>query len=212
MSSPDNSSNGPVMQLLASGLQLWVRQQCQAIGSLEIQLQGSALQLLRGRLAGVQLLARKVVYRHLHIELVELSSGPIQVHIGNLLKGKPLQLEQAFRIEGQVSFTAEGLTRSLDAPQWRALGDGLAEELLGIQPLAELRINRDALVFAAIGHGGRELIELETGVSAAEGSVEVRSRNGSLASRLPMDPGIHVTDARLEAGMVQLLGEARVSV
>jgi hypothetical protein len=45
-----STTSGPVMQLLASGLQLWVRQQCDAIESLEIQLEGSALGLLRGKL------------------------------------------------------------------------------------------------------------------------------------------------------------------
>jgi hypothetical protein len=212
MSNSDEKPNGPVMQLLASGLQLWIRQQCQAIGSLDIQLEGSALQLLRGRLAGVQLLARRVVYRNLHFELVELRSGPIQVHSGNLLKGQPLQLEQAFQIQGQVSFTPEGLTRSLSTPQWRALGDTLAEALLGIVPLVELRMNRDSLVLATRGLGSPELIELETTVTAVEGSVEIRSRDGSVSSRLPMDPGITIEDARLEAGMVQLVGAARVSV
>ena len=212
MSTPDETTGGPVMQLLASGLQFWIRQQCQAVGSLNIQLEGSALQLLRGKLAGVQLLARRVVYKQLHIELVELRSGPIQVHIGNLLKGQPLQLEHAFQIQGQASFTPDGLTRSLSAPQWRALGDSLGEALLGIVPLVELRMSRDKLVFTARGLGSPELIELETTLAAVEGSVEIRSCEGSLSSRLPMDPGITIRDARLEAGMVQLLGEARVSV
>jgi hypothetical protein len=212
MSTPEEKTSGPVMQLLASGLQLWIRQQCQSIGSLDIQLEGSSLQLLRGRLAGVQLLARRVVYKQLHIELVDLRSGPIQVHIGNLLKGQPLQLQQAFQIEGQVSFTPSGLTRSLIDPQWRALGDSLGEALLGIVPLVELRMNRDHLVFAARGLGSRELIELETTVTAKDGSIEIRSSDGSLSTHLPMDPAITISEARLEAGMVQLLGEARVSV
>lgn len=212
MTTPDVRGNGPVMQLLASGLQLWIRQHCQAVGSLDLQLEGTALQLLRGRLAGVQLLARRVVYQNLHFELVELRSGPIQVHSGNLLKGQPLQLEQGFVIQGQVSFTPDGLTRSLSAPQWRALGDSLAETLLGIVPLVELRMNGDSLVLAARGLGSPDLLELETSVAAVEGSVEIRSRDGSVSRRLPMDPGITIEDARLEAGMVQLVGAARVSV
>lgn len=212
MSSPDAHGNGPVMQLLASGLQLWIRQQCEAIGSLDIQLEGSALQLLRGRLAGVQLLARRVVYRDLHLELVELRSGPIQVHIGNLIKGQPLQLEHAFQINGQVSLTPDGLTRSLSAPSWRVLGDTLGEELLGIVPLVELRIRHDSLVFAARGLGARDLVELETSVAAVDGSVEIRSRAGDVRSLLPMDRGITIHDARLEGGMVQMVGVAQVSV
>ncbi|MDA0718353.1 MAG: DUF2993 domain-containing protein [Cyanobacteria bacterium] len=211
MSSSDDKPNGPVMQLLASGLQLWVRQQCQAIGSLDIQLQGTALQLFRGRLAGVQLLARKVIFKDLHFELVELTSGPIQVQIGNLLKGQALQLERAFEIQGQVSFTADGLTRCLSAPQWRALGDGLGETLLGIVPLVELRMCRDNLLFTAQALGTPDLIEMATNVVAAEGSIEIHSVDGNVSSRLPMDPGISIRDARIEAGMVHLVGTAQVS-
>ena len=48
-----------MLNLLASGLQLWVRQQCDAVESLELQLHGSALGLLRGRLEGVSLVARR---------------------------------------------------------------------------------------------------------------------------------------------------------
>jgi hypothetical protein len=121
------SESSPVLNLLASGLQLWVRQQCDAVESLELQLHGSALGLLRGRLEGVSLVARRVVYAALEIEMVELRSSAIQVQLGNLLKGQAVQLHHAFQIEGYVAFTAAGLGRSLCMAQWRSLGDQLAE-------------------------------------------------------------------------------------
>lgn len=208
---PNANPSRPVMQLLARGLQLWVRQQCQSIDSLEIRLEGSPLQLLRGRLAGVRLLARRVVYQQFHLELVELASGPIQVHVGNLLRGQPLQLEQAFQIQGQVSFTPAGLTRSLGDPRWRSLADSLGETLLGIVPLGGVRIHHDKLVLTALAQGRPDPIEQETTVASVGGSVEIRCVAGSPSYLLPMDPGITIGAARLEAGMLQLLGDARVS-
>ena len=49
MSSP---SSGPVLQLLASGLQRWIRSQCDSVEDLNLSLQGSAFALLKGRLKG----------------------------------------------------------------------------------------------------------------------------------------------------------------
>ncbi|MFM7676913.1 MAG: DUF2993 domain-containing protein [Synechococcus sp.] len=203
--------SGPVMQLLAGGLQLWIRQQCQAIESLEIQLEGSALQLLRGRLRGVRLMARRVRYQDLEIELVELRSEPIQVAMGQLLRGQALQLEHPFQVRGQVAFTADGLSRSLCRSQWRSLGDWLGEQLLGLVPLVRLRIQQDRLVLAAQGVGQPGLIELETDLQAVGGTVEIRAVDRSLTARLPMDPNITIERANLEGGMVQLHGSARVS-
>ena len=212
MGSSSNTSSGPVMQLLSSGLQFWVRQQCQAIDSLDLQLQGSALALLRGQLAGVRLMARRVTYQNLQLELVELTSSPIAVNIGALLKGQPLQLQQPFTIQGQVSFSAEGLTQSLTHPQWRELGDQLADALLGIAPLVELRISHNHLIVAAQPAGDQGLVELETQLQVIDGSVAIAPLKGDLDVRLPLDPGITVERANLEGGMVPLFGTAKVSV
>ena len=200
------------MQLVASGLQLWVRQQCDAIESLEIQLEGSALGLLRGKLAGVRLMARRVSYQQLELELVQLTSSPIEVNIGKLLKGQPLQLQHPFTIRGQVGFTAEGLNQSISRPQWRGLADHLGEMLLGISPVVELRISQDKLIFAAKAAGEVGLVELETHLDATDGAVVINAIQGKLQVELPMDPGITIERANLEGGMVQLYGTAKVSV
>ena len=200
----------PVLQLLAAGLQLWVRQQCESVESLEIQLQGSALQLLRGRLEGVRLFARGVSYRNLRLELVELSSAGLQVQMGNLWRGQPVQLQQSFRISGLVSFTPEGLSQSLAQPQWRPLADQLAEELLGIAPLVRLAIRGDRLVFTAQAVGEPRPVELETTLQASAGSVLITAAEGAVSCLLPMDPAVAVERAVLEAGMVVLEGNATV--
>ena len=204
--SPDStaSGNSPVLNLLASGLQAWIRQQCEAVESLELQLHGSALGLLRGRLAGVSLVARRVIYSSLEIEMVELRSSAIQVQLGNLLKGQALQLHQAFQIEGYVAFTAAGLCRSLCMPQWRGLGDQLAETLLGLTPLQEVRIERDRLILQAQG------MSCDTLPEAVDGHLELRRAEGEQRVALPGDPNIQISEANLEGRLLQLHGNARV--
>ena len=204
--SPDNTAagNSPVLNLLASGLQAWIRQQCEAVESLELQLHGSALGLLRGRLEGVSLVARRVIYSSLEIEMVELRSSAIQVQLGNLLKGQALQLHQAFEIEGYVAFTAAGLCRSLCMPQWRGLGDQLAETLLGLTPLQEVRIERDLLILQAQG------MSCDTLPEAVDGHLELRRAEGEQRVALPGDPNIQISEANLEGRLLQLHGTARV--
>ncbi len=208
------SHNGPVMQLLASALQLWLRQQCDEIDSLEIRLDGSALALMKGRRAGVHVRARRVSYQSLEIELVDLCSEPIQVQMSQLLRGRGLQLENPFRIRGLVGFTAEGLSRSLAQPQWRVLGDAIGDALLGISPLSELRVEANQLILSALTAGEQGRMELAVDVRAVDGTVEFRSleavEDGVAVHRLPMDPNITIEKAALEAGMLQLSGAARV--
>jgi hypothetical protein len=197
--------SSPVLQLLASGLQFWIRQQCEAVESLELQLHGSSLGLLRGRLDGVSLVARRVVFSSLEIERVELRSDAIDVQVGNLLRGRAVQLDHPFNIEGTVAFSAGGLGRSLCTPHWRPLGDQLVDGLLGLTPLQSVSIERDRLVLQAQDH------RCETIPRAVDGHLELCGEEGRPCVALPADPNITIEDSNLVGGLLQLQGRARVS-
>ena len=199
------------MKLLASGLQLWIRQQCQSVESLDLELQGSAVGLLRGRIDGVQLLARRSVYQHLPIEQVELLSEPISVQVGNLLKGQPLSLDQPFAVVGQLSFTADGLTTLFGHPHWRGLAEQLQDQVFGQLPLQRVQIEADRLVFALQASAPGERVELQMVPRAAAGTIELASPAGETLFRFAMDSAITIERVWIEAGMVQLRGRARVS-
>ncbi|WP_087069221.1 DUF2993 domain-containing protein [Cyanobium sp. NIES-981] len=202
---------GPALQLLAAALRLWIRQQCEAIDQLELDLDGSALQLLGGHLDGVRLQARRVRYQGLELESVTLRSEPIQVQLGKVLRGQPLQLDEAFRIRGLVRFTPEGLDRSLAQQAWRPLADSLAETLLGIGPLLAVTVRQPWLVLKARIPGSTTVRELDTRLQAELGSIALHAADGTTAMRLPMDPAITIERAAVEGGLVVLEGEATVT-
>ena len=155
--------------------------------------------------------SRRVVFRNLRFDRVELGSGAIRVRIGTLLRGQSLQLEEPFQVRGSVAFSGPDLGASLATPSWRSLGDGLAEEILGLSPLAGVRIEEEKLVLIAQGSGSETPLEVPTSVQAADGRIEILSVDGGALCRLPMDPAIRIEQAQIGAGLLQLLGEARVS-
>ena len=206
-----SDASGPLLRLVSAALQLWLRQQCERLDSLEIQLQGTAAALLRGRLAAVRVQARGVHYQNLQLELVELTSGPLRLQMGSLWRGRGVQLQEPFEVRGLVSFTAAGLNHSLAQPRWRGLADQLAEELLGITPLVSLRTVDNRLVLAAQGVGEARPVEVDATIEAGPAGLELVTADGSLRSLLPMDSNLRVKRATIEAGMLVLDGEATVT-
>ena len=201
----------PLLRLIAAGLQLWLRQQCERLDSLELQLQGSAAALVRGRLAGVRVRARGVHYQHLQLDLVDLTSGPLRVQMGSLWRGQPVKLREPFAVRGLVSFTTAGLNHSLAQPHWRPLADQLGEELLGITPLMGLRLDANRLVLAAQGVGESSPVEVPTTVEAGADGLVLVNEDGSHRSLVAMDPSLRLERATVEAGLLVLEGEATVT-
>lgn len=207
----EGAEGGPVLQLLSRALEFWLRQQCEAIERLEIQLEGSAQQLLRGRLAGVSLSARRVRYQGMELEEVQLHSNTIRVRMGTLLRRRSLELESSFEVRGSVCFSSDGLNRSLCGPRWSGLGDSLAEELLGLSPLDGLRIEEDRLILQARGAVDQELVERATRVAPVEGALLLCCLEGDQRAELPMDQAITIQDTSLGGGRLELKGVALVS-
>jgi len=206
----ERSSGGPLLALLARALELWLRQQCQQIDSLDIQLEGSAARLLQGQLEGARLRARRVVFQDLRFESVELRGEAIQLRPGAALRGQGNLLREPFLVRGQLYLNSEDLNRSLGSTQWRQLGDNLVEALLGVSPLMQVRILDRRLILSAPSAVQERPIEVAATLAASGGTVVLQTQAQGPTYRLPMDPAIRIERAELEAGTLLLEGEALV--
>ena len=204
------TSSGPVLQLLASGLQRWIRSQCDSADELNLALQGSALEPLRGRLKGVSLEARRVSFQQLPLIRAEVQSGELKATFRPGQPNQPIQLEQPFTIEGEVILAGQELNQALATDRWRWLGDLLAEQLMGLSPLRSLVIDNNLLVLTADVITGKDPVQQRFQLSAEQGTIRVQHCDAEGSILLPMDPSITIIDARLQGGQLVLKGNAMV--
>lgn len=209
-STEEGPSGGPLLSLVARGLELWLRQQCQAVEALEIRLEGSMAQLLRGHLQGVHLRARKVVFQNLSLERVDLRSDPLQLRIGGLLRGQSLRLEHPFLVRGAVVLTGDGLSRSLATPEWQELADQLSTTFLGVTPLRGVRFLGERLLLQAQPQRGGEIVQVETHLGLTPTGLVVAPLDGRPPLPLEMDGAIRLERAEVRGGLLELAGEATV--
>jgi len=203
--------SGPLLQLLANGLGLWIRSQCDEVDELKLKLNGSAIQLLRGKLRSVELLARRVTFQGLPIQHADLCTGSLNINLRPGLSQQVLQLQEPFQLQGEVTMLGTDLNRALLSDRWSWLGDWLAEQLMGLQTLGSLSIDNDVLQLEAPVINAGPAIRRRFRLQAADGTVLIRHLDADGAVHLPMDPGIRISEARLQAGQLHLSGHASVT-
>lgn len=221
-----NPSSGPVLQLLSRGLQLWLRSQCEAIDTLELELLGSGRELLRGRLAGVRVRARGVTYRQLTMAAVELTSTPLELSMAPLWRGRTPVLQQPFRITGTARFDSAGLNRSLAGEPWRQLGDQLIRELLqGAERLSappqavqlqQIRLEGQQLTLIAAAAPSEPpaepaVAEVPVQLQLEASCLHFHRNDGPGQGSLPLDPSLRIAAATVIDGTLLLAGEAAVT-
>ncbi|WRH64984.1 MAG: DUF2993 domain-containing protein [Planktothrix sp. GU0601_MAG3] len=102
--------------LLSTAIGLWLRSQVDQIDHLKLNIEGSNRSLLSGDIPGVSVVAENAIYQGLHITQVQLQGSNIRFNLGQILKGQPLHLLDAFFVTGNLHLNQSDLNQSLQAP------------------------------------------------------------------------------------------------
>lgn len=111
---PEKSS-GLISKILSPALRLWLRSQVEQIEDLQLQIDGRDRQILSGHVPGVFLKSRRAIYRGLHLGDVKLAGQNIRINIGQIIKGKPLQLLEPIQLGGEIRLEQADLQSSLSS-------------------------------------------------------------------------------------------------
>jgi LmeA-like phospholipid-binding len=104
-----------ISKVLSPALRLWLRSQVDSVEALEFQITGRNRQILSGYIPNVFLRATRAVYQGLHIAQVQLEGETIRINIGQVLKGKPLQLLEPLPVSGEICLEEADLNTSLSS-------------------------------------------------------------------------------------------------
>ncbi len=118
-----------ISKILSPAVQLWLRSQVDRIETLQMKIQGSDRQILGGYIPGILLNSKGAVYQGLHLGEADITGENIRINIGQVIKGKPLELLEAIQVLGEVKLTEENLQASLVSP---LLADAFRELLIAL--------------------------------------------------------------------------------
>ncbi|HIK04278.1 MAG TPA: DUF2993 domain-containing protein [Trichormus sp. M33_DOE_039] len=119
-----------ITNVLKTALKLWLRAQVSQVSQLEVDIKASDSQLLSGCVPWVAIFADHAVYQGLHITQIKLAAENIQINIGQVLKGQPLQLLHIVPVVGDLIIEEKDLNASLSSELLSAALNDLLVKLL----------------------------------------------------------------------------------
>lgn len=105
-----------VTSLLQRAATLFVRSQLTAVQTLEVDLGGGDRQLLAGSIPRITLAAQGAVYQGLHLSNIQVEGQDIQINLGQVLRGKSLQLMHELQLKAALALNETDLNASFDSP------------------------------------------------------------------------------------------------
>ncbi len=110
-----NTQSDLISKVLSPAVRLWLKSQVQHTEGLQLKIQGHDRQILRGYIPSVHLGCESAIYEGLHLGLTEVQAENIRLNIGQVLRGKPLQILEPIRLAGEVKITEKDLNNSVNS-------------------------------------------------------------------------------------------------
>lgn len=173
-----------ISRVLSPALRLWLQTQIEQAENLQFKISSSDRCLLRGQVTQVNLSADGAVYRGLQLGQVSLIATDIHVNLGQVMRGKALQLLSPFLITGRVVLSQSDLNASL---QTTTMAEALQNFLVKIyrrgdrvsEPLAQ-RLEAIAAVpldcLKGSGHVRGEVLTISLHDQKTQASLVLRTR------------------------------------
>jgi len=120
-----------ITQILTTAIKLWLKTQLNQVSQIEVEIGASDRQLLSGRIPSVLIFATHAIYQGLHVTKIKLQAQNIQINIGAVLKGKPLQLLEIVPVSGELTLEEQDLNNSLSS---QLLSTALNDVLVKLLP------------------------------------------------------------------------------
>jgi len=204
----------PILDLVSYGLQLWLRSQCEQLDHLQLDLEGTAAQLLRGRLAAARLHGRGIVWRLLRLSRATITCQDVRLDLRQLGPHQPLGLSTPLVVAMELWFS------SADLQHTQLDGDGSTMGMLLLSHFRGLTTEESC--------GWRlQVMEDSLGLVPPDQSpeppllVQLRAMDQTIAAyadeaphgptTLPLDRAIRVHHVRVDGQYLYVRGEALVT-
>ncbi|MEM7713218.1 MAG: DUF2993 domain-containing protein [Cyanobacteria bacterium P01_A01_bin.68] len=104
-----------VTNILTEAIKFWLRTQVSHIEQLQLDIQAGNRQILSGYIPSVSIVAKKAIYKGLHLSFIDLVAQNIRINIGSILKGEQLRLLEKVSVFCKLSQVEEDLSASLSS-------------------------------------------------------------------------------------------------
>jgi len=126
-----------ISRVLTPAIRLWVKSQLEFVEDLQIAIHAGDRQILGGAVSCISVAANKAIYRGLHLSQIQIQGEKIRTNLGQVMRGKPLRLLDAFPIRGQIILRQSDLNASLRAALLRNAVEDFLTDAIPLHPSSE---------------------------------------------------------------------------
>ena len=192
-------------KLLEQGLRILLIKECKKIGHLKINLIATSIQIIKGEIQKINIIAKDINYKYLLFDEVELEASQIKVNFN--LTNKELKFINNPIINFKISFSESSLKEILLSNNWNGIKNLICNLLPKNERLKDLKIRNNKLLLEAFESNILEQVNIKT----ENGKVYLVNKDHNKIIQIPIEDKIYIKNINFKNNIINIFANSSIS-
>tara|TARA_B100001113_G_scaffold856_1_gene807 strand:- start:825 stop:1433 length:609 start_codon:yes stop_codon:yes gene_type:complete len=200
-----NLKKSILAKLLEQGLRILLIKECKKIGHLKINLIATSIQIIKGEIQKINIIAKDINYKYLLFDEVELEASQIKVNFN--LTNKELKFRNNPIINFKISFSESSLKEILLSNNWNGIKNLISNLLPKNERLKDLKIRNNKLLLEAFESNILEQVNIKT----ENGKVYLVNKDNNKIIQIPIEDKIYIKNINFKNNIINIFANSSIS-
>ena len=200
---------GILAKFLEEGIKILIKKECKQIEEIKIDIIASSIQIIKGIIQKITIVAKDINYKDLLFDEIKLESNNIKIIFR--IKNKEITFKNNFKIKFQISLSENALRSVLMYSHWKWIGKMISREVLNEDRLENIKIKNDQIIVKSIK--GKETINHQErlDLKVEKGKLFLENKKFDKSIKIPMEDKIHIKNAIIENNLIVIFANSSLS-
>ncbi len=181
---------GILAKLLEKGIKLLLKKECNQIGKIKIDIHASSIQIIKGLIQKIEIIAEEINYKDMLFDEIELEANNVKINF--TLINNELKFGNDPKLKFKISLSESSIRRILLSNTWNWVGSAITTEILNQEQFKDIKIKQNQILIKA--SKGRETINEEETfeIKAEKGKIYLGNKNYKKSINIPIEDKVYV--------------------
>ena len=197
---------GILSKLLEKGIEILVKKECKRIGKIQIDIIASSIQIIKGIIKKIYIIAKDINYKNLLFDEIELEANDVKIIFR--IRNKELKFKNNFIVKFKLSLSGKSLKTILLSKDWNWVNHTISKEILNKSKLEDIKIKNDYLMITT-SKGKRTINKLEKlDIKAKDGKLYLENKAYNKSIRIPIEDKVSIKDVNIQNNLINIFANS----
>ena len=194
---------GILAKLVENGIKILLKKECNHIGKIKIDIAANSIQIIKGIIQKIQIIAEEVNYKDISFDKIELEADKLRINFKP--SNKELKFENDPQIKFKISLSETSINKILLSNNWSWIGKNITKEILNQEEFEDIKIKNNQIFIKTSKEKKTINKEEKFEIKAENGKVYLGNKNYNKSINIPIEDKICVKNVTIQNNLIIIL-------